>query len=152
MREVAPEIDPARTPRLSRKAGYLEDQLPLFLRQCGELLPIREVQLGDGGVRGQRSGVNDPGIRSQAQQPIKETLAQFLAPEALQVPVPQERKEHLLLEERLRRRGQADPFCGRQVEQGFRAGHISEVKQLKEAIDRVAIGGGSKLRVLNLES
>ena len=66
VREVAAEIDAARAPGVSREAGHLQDQLALLLGQRLELAPVGQVQLRDGGVRGQGSGIDDPGVGHQA--------------------------------------------------------------------------------------
>ncbi|MCZ7638907.1 MAG: hypothetical protein M5U12_24350 [Verrucomicrobia bacterium] len=85
------------------------------------------------------------------EEAIEETLAQLLAPKPAQVPVPQQRQQHLLLEQRFGRRRQPDLPPRRQFEEGARVRYVRQVEQLEEPIDRITRCKPRKLRVVNRE-
>ena len=90
-------------------------------------------------MRRQRCRIHDPGVGRDFLEAVEEGVAQFLPPEVAQVAVPEQREEQLLLEDWFGRRGQADALLARSREEFLRHGHVRQVEQLEEAIDRVAI-------------
>ena len=71
-----------------------------------ELMPVGEIQFRNGGLRRHGLGVHQPCVRQGLQEPLEETLAEFLPPEPVQIAVPQQRKQHFFLKNRLGRRRQ----------------------------------------------
>src|SRR5207244_6979899 len=129
-----------------------QDQLALLLRERLELLPIGQAEFGNDRLGWQRRGIEDPGVRDQLQEAAQESFAQFAPPEFAQVTVPQQREQHFFLEDRFRRRRQADVLMAGRVEQGVRRRNVRQVEQLEKPIDRVAVGPAKRGRVARQET
>ena len=63
-------------------------------------------------MRRQRGGINNPGVRDEMAQPIKEAFAQLLTPKALEISVPEQGEKHFLFENGFRRRSKVNAFFG----------------------------------------
>src|SRR5206468_8506618 len=100
--------------------------------------PIREVQFGNGSLRRQRSGIDHPTVWDEREHFAQERFAKLLAPKALEIPVPQQRKHHLLFEKWLWRRREKNFFLLCQFKDATNIGHVRQIEQLKEAINRIA--------------
>ena len=68
------------------------------------------------------------------------------------MPVPEQRPKHLLLKHGLGWRGQPNPLFPRPLDDEAGILHVRQVEQLKEAIDRVAVGPSREPRVPDRES
>src|SRR5436190_20476665 len=102
-------------------------------------MPVRKVQFWNGGLWRQRRRINDPRVRNKFLESTKKALAQLLPPETVQIAIPKQREQHLLLEHWLRRRCEANSFVSSQFKNLFRVRHVGQVEQFKKAIHRVAI-------------
>ena len=138
--EIAAQVNAAGAPGAFRETGRFDDQLALFLGKHLELLPVGQIELGDDRLRRERSRINDPGVGNQLEQPVQKTFAQLAPPELAQIAVPQKGKQHFLLENRFGRRREPDAFIHRRLEHRVGGGHVRQIEQLEEAIDRFAVG------------
>ena len=133
------------------KAGNLHDQFALLLGERLELLPVGQIQFRDDRLRRERRGIDNPGVGNQLEQPFQKPLAQLAAPEFAQVAVPQQGEQHFFFENRLGRRCEQNAFVDGGGEQLSGDGHVGQVEQFEETIDRVAIGKRERFPVVQQE-
>ena len=136
--EVAAKVDPSSAPGGAGEAGNLEDQLAFTLGEAFQFLPVGEIEAGYGRVRGEWSGVDEPGLRNELLELGEERIAEFTTPKRLETAIPEQGEEQLFFEDGFQWRRELDAAVSGGLCQWVRGGDIGPVEQFEEAVDGFA--------------